>query len=108
MNDITAEPEIAAVPAGATLPPMEDPLWFKDAIIYQLHLKSFFDGNNDGVGDFQGLMEKLDYIAELGVTARLAATTATTSPTIPACTRITARSRTSPRSLTPPMPAACV
>jgi maltose alpha-D-glucosyltransferase/alpha-amylase len=47
----------------------EDPLWFKDAIIYQLHLKSFFDSNNDGVGDFRGLMDKLDYISELGVTA---------------------------------------
>ncbi len=51
------------------LPATEDPLWYKDAIIYQLHLKSFFDGNNDGVGDFKGLLEKLDYIAELGVTA---------------------------------------
>ena len=46
-----------------------DPLWYKDAIIYQLHVKSFFDGNNDGVGDFAGLISKLDYIAELGVTA---------------------------------------
>jgi maltose alpha-D-glucosyltransferase/alpha-amylase len=46
-----------------------DPLWYKDAVIYQLHLKSFFDQNNDGVGDFKGLMQKLDYIAELGVTA---------------------------------------
>jgi len=44
-----------------------DPLWYKDAIIYQLHVKSFFDANNDGVGDFAGLMAKLDYIAELGV-----------------------------------------
>jgi 1,4-alpha-glucan branching enzyme len=43
-----------------------DPLWFKDAIIYQLHLKSFFDANNDGVGDFEGLLQKLDYVAELG------------------------------------------
>ena len=43
--------------------------WYKDAVIYQLHLKSFYDGNNDGVGDFPGLMQKLDYIAELGVTA---------------------------------------
>ncbi len=49
--------------------PAVDPLWYKDAIIYQLHLKSFFDGNNDGVGDFAGLIEKLDYVAELGVTA---------------------------------------
>ncbi len=47
----------------------DDPLWYKDAIIYQLHLKSFFDANNDGIGDFNGLMDKLDYIAELGVTA---------------------------------------
>ncbi|VCU70757.1 Trehalose synthase/amylase TreS [Pigmentiphaga humi] len=44
-----------------------DPLWYKDAVIYQLHVKSFFDANNDGVGDFPGLMAKLDYIAELGV-----------------------------------------
>ena len=44
-----------------------DPLWYKDAIIYQLHVKSFFDANNDGIGDFPGLISKLDYIAELGV-----------------------------------------
>src|SRR4051794_17433359 len=44
-----------------------DPLWYKDAIIYQCHVKSFFDSNNDGVGDFAGMMAKLDYIAELGV-----------------------------------------
>lgn len=46
-----------------------DPLWYKDAVIYQVHVKSFFDKNNDGVGDFAGLMDKLDYIADLGVTA---------------------------------------
>ena len=63
-------PDTAIQPATLTPPAAtEDPSWFKDAIIYQLHLKSFFDGNNDGVGDFRGLMEKLDYIAELGVTA---------------------------------------
>jgi maltose alpha-D-glucosyltransferase/alpha-amylase len=44
-----------------------DPLWFKDAIIYQLHVKAFRDSNDDGVGDFLGLIEKLDYIADLGV-----------------------------------------
>ncbi|MDQ3206649.1 MAG: maltose alpha-D-glucosyltransferase [Pseudomonadota bacterium] len=44
-----------------------DPLWFKDAVIYQLHVKSFFDSNDDGVGDFAGLVQKLDYIAGLGV-----------------------------------------
>src|SRR5690625_2183299 len=41
--------------------------WYKDAIIYQLHVKSFFDSNNDGIGDFPGLISKLDYIASLGV-----------------------------------------
>src|SRR6202162_2451530 len=46
---------------------VRDPLWFKDAVIYQLHLKSFFDANNDGIGDFAGLIAKLDYIADLGV-----------------------------------------
>ena len=37
-----------------------DPQWYKDAVIYQLHVKSFFDSNNDGIGDFPGLMAKLD------------------------------------------------
>ena len=46
-----------------------DPLWYKDAIIYQLHVKAFFDSDNDGIGDFQGLKERLSYIKDLGVTA---------------------------------------
>ena len=46
-----------------------DELWYKDAIIYQLHVKAFADSNNDGIGDFAGLTEKLDYLQELGVTA---------------------------------------
>ena len=46
-----------------------DPLWYKDAIIYQLHIKAFFDANNDGIGDFEGLTRKLDYLQDLGVTA---------------------------------------
>src|ERR1700761_6083850 len=49
--------------------PGQDPLWYKDATIYQLHIKSFFDSNGDGIGDFQGLTQKLDYIAALGVNA---------------------------------------
>jgi maltose alpha-D-glucosyltransferase / alpha-amylase len=44
-------------------------LWYKDAIIYQLHVKAFADSNNDGIGDFTGLTEKLDYLQDLGVTA---------------------------------------
>ena len=51
------------------VPPIDDALWYKDAVIYQVHVKSFFDADNDGVGDFKGLLDKLDYIAELGVTA---------------------------------------
>src|SRR5690242_6765363 len=46
-----------------------DELWYKDAIIYQLHVKAFADSNNDGIGDFAGLTEKLPYLQELGVTA---------------------------------------
>jgi maltose alpha-D-glucosyltransferase/alpha-amylase len=46
---------------------LDDPQWYKDAVIYQLHVKSFFDADNDGVGDFAGLIDKLDYIADLGV-----------------------------------------
>jgi maltose alpha-D-glucosyltransferase / alpha-amylase len=46
-----------------------DKLWYRDAIIYQLHVKSFFDSDNNGVGDFRGLTQKLDYIRDLGATA---------------------------------------
>lgn len=46
---------------------INDPLWYKDAVIYQVHVKSYYDSNNDGIGDFPGLIEKLDYIADLGV-----------------------------------------
>ena len=45
-----------------------DPLWYKDAIIYELHVRAFADSNNDGIGDFPGLMSKLDYLQDLGVT----------------------------------------
>jgi maltose alpha-D-glucosyltransferase/alpha-amylase len=45
----------------------DDPLWYKDAVIYQLHVKSFLDSDNDGVGDFPGLISRLDYLAEMGV-----------------------------------------
>ncbi|MDY6910614.1 MAG: maltose alpha-D-glucosyltransferase, partial [Thermodesulfobacteriota bacterium] len=44
-------------------------LWYKDAIIYELHVKAFYDSNRDGIGDFRGLLEKLDYLEELGITA---------------------------------------
>jgi maltose alpha-D-glucosyltransferase/alpha-amylase len=44
-----------------------DPLWYMDAIIYQLHVKAFHDSDGDGMGDFRGLTEKLDYVRDLGV-----------------------------------------
>ncbi|GIV96082.1 MAG: trehalose synthase [Herpetosiphonaceae bacterium] len=47
----------------------DDPLWYKDAIIYELHVRAFYDSNGDGIGDFRGLTEKLDYLSDLGVTA---------------------------------------
>ena len=56
--DIKAEPKLES-----------DELWFQDAIIYRLHVKAFADSNNDGMGDFAGLTEKLDYLEDLGVTA---------------------------------------
>ncbi|HEU5458132.1 MAG TPA: maltose alpha-D-glucosyltransferase, partial [Terracidiphilus sp.] len=45
-----------------------DPLWYKDAIVYELHVRAFCDSNGDGIGDFPGLLTKLDYLQELGVT----------------------------------------
>ena len=47
---------------------VSDPLWYKDAIIYELHVRAFADSNNDGIGDFPGLLTKLDYLQDLGVT----------------------------------------
>src|SRR5438445_2164958 len=47
--------------------PAIDPLWYKDAVIYEVHVRAFFDSNDDGVGDFAGLTRKLDYIQDLGV-----------------------------------------
>ena len=46
----------------------DDPLWYKDAIIYEAHVRAFYDSNADGMGDFRGLAEKLDYLENLGVT----------------------------------------
>jgi maltose alpha-D-glucosyltransferase/alpha-amylase len=46
-----------------------DPVWYKDAIIYEIHIRAFSDSNGDGIGDFPGLTQKLDYLHDLGVTA---------------------------------------
>jgi maltose alpha-D-glucosyltransferase / alpha-amylase len=59
----------AAVLAPAPSAPLQASDWYRDAIIYQLHIKAFHDANGDGIGDFNGLLERLDYIERLGVTA---------------------------------------
>src|ERR1700680_336068 len=64
MNDVQSPPLETAAASGLIV---DDPLWYKDAVIYQLNVKSFFDSNDDGIGDFRGLTEKLDYIRDLGV-----------------------------------------
>jgi maltose alpha-D-glucosyltransferase / alpha-amylase len=46
----------------------DDPLWYKDAIVYELHVRAFKDSNSDGIGDFPGLIQKMDYLQDLGVT----------------------------------------
>jgi maltose alpha-D-glucosyltransferase/alpha-amylase len=48
---------------------LNDPLWYRDAVIYEVHVRAFLDSAGDGVGDFRGLTEKLDYLEDLGVTA---------------------------------------
>src|SRR5436190_20738399 len=53
-------------PAMSQPSAVSDPLWYKDAVIYELPVKSFCDGNADGVGDFTGLTAKLDYLQTLG------------------------------------------
>jgi maltose alpha-D-glucosyltransferase / alpha-amylase len=45
----------------------DDPLWYKDAVIYELHIRAFYDSNGDGIGDFPGLIQRLDYLQDLGV-----------------------------------------
>src|SRR5438552_786847 len=66
MDQLATEP---VSPPSSETEPEKDRLWYKDAIIYQLHIKAFFDSDDDGMGDFRGLTEKLDYIKDLGVNA---------------------------------------
>jgi len=62
-------PALLVTPVGAAdaAAPQGDPLWYKDAVIYELHIKAFCDANGDGIGDFAGLIQKLDYVRDLGV-----------------------------------------
>ncbi len=61
----TPVPETPAPPAAPA--PARDMLWYKDAVIYEVHVRAFHDSNDDGIGDFPGLTDKLDYIQDLGV-----------------------------------------
>ncbi len=62
-------PRSAAAPPARNGRPKAAPDWYKDAVIYEVHVRAFRDSGGDGVGDFRGLTEKLDYLADLGVTA---------------------------------------
>jgi maltose alpha-D-glucosyltransferase/alpha-amylase len=61
--------EIPEVAQEKRLNANKDGLWYKDAVIYQVHVRTFHDSNGDGIGDFQGLEQKLDYLQELGINA---------------------------------------
>jgi maltose alpha-D-glucosyltransferase/alpha-amylase len=64
MTDVQTPPQESITPSGLGV---DDPLWYKDAVIYQINLKAFLDSNDDGIGDFAGLTSKLGYIRDLGV-----------------------------------------
>ncbi|MBK9360050.1 MAG: maltose alpha-D-glucosyltransferase [Rubrivivax sp.] len=63
MTTVTERAQTAAVPVAVA----GDPLWYKDAVIYELHIKAYADANGDGIGDFQGLTRHLDHVQSLGV-----------------------------------------
>jgi len=67
MKNPTPTPQLEEAAGGAITPSGDAALWYKDAVIYQLNVKAFFDSNADGVGDFKGVASKLDYVKELGV-----------------------------------------
>jgi maltose alpha-D-glucosyltransferase / alpha-amylase len=66
---VTRPADRSRTQAPEKVSPGDDPFWYKDAIIYELHVRAFADTSGDGIGDFAGLTERLDYIAGLGVTA---------------------------------------
>ena len=68
MDTLKPDPNTSAsAPRSSTDRLGNDPFWYKDAVIYQIHVRSFFDSNDDGYGDFRGILEKLPYLEELGV-----------------------------------------
>jgi maltose alpha-D-glucosyltransferase / alpha-amylase len=71
LQDSTTPPSIVSQPhqESSALLSQDENLWYKDAVIYQLHVRTFCDSNADGIGDFRGLTSKLDYLQELGINA---------------------------------------
>ena len=67
MTPVKADDTDALAHAKVAAQSADDPLWYKDAVIYELHIKAYADANGDGVGDFRGLTERLDHVQELGV-----------------------------------------
>ncbi len=63
----TVRPQRPGPRRPAPVPLSKDPFWYKDAVIYEVHVRAFFDSNADGIGDFRGLTQKLDYLQDLGV-----------------------------------------
>ena len=63
----TVDPQTALAPAVPSTETASDPFWYRDAVIYELHIKAYADANGDGVGDFRGLTERLDHVQSLGV-----------------------------------------
>jgi maltose alpha-D-glucosyltransferase/alpha-amylase len=66
-RDAATPADPSAAPDETAVRPAGDAHWYRDAVVYQLHIKTFFDANDDGVGDFRGLAAKLDYVQALGV-----------------------------------------
>ncbi|MDH4192011.1 MAG: maltose alpha-D-glucosyltransferase, partial [Betaproteobacteria bacterium] len=65
--DAVNDPALDPLPQTLDARIADDSHWYKDAVVYQLHVKAFFDSNDDGLGDFKGLTSKLDYVKDLGV-----------------------------------------
>ncbi|WP_448172072.1 maltose alpha-D-glucosyltransferase [Rhizobacter fulvus] len=63
----TVEPQPGLAPAPHPVETAADPLWYRDAVVYELHIKAYADANGDGIGDFRGLTERLDHVQSLGV-----------------------------------------
>jgi maltose alpha-D-glucosyltransferase/alpha-amylase len=66
---VSARTATTAPPPKVSTPVGHEPLWYRDAVIYELHVRAFQDSNDDGIGDFKGLAQRLDYLSDVGVTA---------------------------------------